>query len=116
MGDDRDNVEAAAAGLERSGGERGSQNRQPPVNNRINRRFTNLAAETVKHDPMVSSRGMVREERVELSTFGSGGRRSIQLSYSRRTNLQYAPARLCTFAPLRWFWSVAENRLPPAAD
>ena len=35
------------------------------------------------HSQPHCERRLVREERVELSTFGSGGRRSIQLSYSR---------------------------------
>lgn len=35
--------------------------------------------------------GLVREERVELSTFGSGGRRSIQLSYSRTSGARKKP-------------------------
>jgi hypothetical protein len=39
--------------------------------------------EEAENEP--NSGEMVREERVELSTFGSGGRRSIQLSYSRTT-------------------------------
>jgi hypothetical protein len=58
--------------------------------------------------PIAFSQGMekperlVREERVELSTFGSGGRRSMQLSHSRigstRWKLRPSPEATICFA------------------
>ena len=64
---------------------------------RLEKRFSHRSTDFIEYPEETPERRLVRAARVELTTFGSGGRRSIQLSYARKCHHNN-----CLSCPAQW--------------